>query len=425
MNWWKNNKASAAPLLQQPPEPDPADVLAKMRAFQKEAAKKTAIRIVTSVIALFILIEIAGNFDEFTRDYFAVTTRTFEPDTFTGWHLHAHISTADVTVLVTALLVFNATFAVAFIATFLVSVENKEFEYFRIDWAQTVQVLAVNSASLALTLTITRFFEAPALFVVLTLVTLSVILASQLVNSTFLAKKNAFMAALDWMKKRDDAKAAIEVFLSMFNEITRRRMERIEPSSKKQALEQATRCRIVIVGSCALLVLLESVVVLAVWPVFGVEAPRSVQGWIYSVGYLFFVLLVLAIFPLSFVTFGQSYLWMRVALVRAFSTTLRVIGIIAVVATTLMFFFPYIGTPELLSGGFMLFCNALVVALVTYVVHRGTRTGRGPGKYVALHTLAVLDANALAAQEAYEEAEKQSREDAEIKWVAVKSASAN
>jgi hypothetical protein len=404
--WWK-----AKPVQKQLSDSERAELLDSMREGQKEYAKETVIRVGFLVAATFMALELGGNFTEFSRDYFSVMSNTFAPDSFSGWALTAHLRPEDVTVLVTALLVFNATFAVAFVATFLErKLGDGESELFRHDWARRVRLLTSGAAALALTLTLTLLLDDLGLFTVLMIVSSFIVYASLLINSRYFSQFSVSMEVLDADRRVRAADKAKENLLDSLKPSAAKRLKRKTNSQDKQSTRKhVNRKQLAISFYCCLLVFIEATLLLAAFPLFGLRGASNFLVWVVSVTYFFMVLLIFVAIPLALITFGQSFLWVRYARRWWTAQLMQVFSIAIIFVLTFGFIIPYIGTEELPSGLMLLSFNVGCIGVAAIAVYVGKRYGRGPSKHVILLALATVNLEAFLAKDAHEDAWKRSR----------------
>lgn len=399
-------QSGAPPAAQPPEEVDSTDVLDKIRQNQKEFASKSALRILISGLAFFFALEVSGNFEVIGKSF----SNPRENIDLSSWNLSAGLDSSDVTVIVTALLIFNATFAIAFVATFLVEVKETEFDYFRTDWGQKVQTLSVLSASLAASLAITRFQESPGLFVALALAALFIALASQLVNGKFFAQTSAAIAIDDAKRKLKAAKKAREIFLdSVGPQASVRIRTRKEPASVKAAKGLLRRYSRTILLYVLLLGVSLGILTIPFGLVIFVKKPpvgTIFEFLTFASMWIFVVLVIVTFFPVWFgVTVGQVNIWISASQGRKISWFFRVLRTSSVAFVVVV----WITLPGGDGSSLGLFLStttmmaALAAATATYI---GWRTARGPGKHVVYLSLSQLDLNVATAEAALKEAEK-------------------
>ncbi|MGN7149292.1 hypothetical protein ACTHQ6_09910 [Arthrobacter sp. SAFR-179] len=339
-------------------------------------------------------------------------SNTFDTDSFSGWSWTAHVRPEDVTVLVTALLVFNATFAVAFVATFLErKLGDVETEMFRTDWANRVRLVTGGAAALAITLTLTRLVDDVGLFTVLIFVSSFTVFAALLINSRYFAELNDSVKLLEAaLRVRDADKTKQDLLDSLQPQVAKRLRKKVSPRDTLSARKQLNRKQIAIGLYCCLLVFVEATVLLAIFPLIGLRGAGDFLGWLVSVTYFFLVLLIFVAIPLGLITFGQSFLWVRYARRWWTAQLMQVVSIIAIIALTLGFYIPYIGSEQWASGLLLLALNMASVAVAAAAVYVGKRYGRGPGKHVVMLSLATVHHEAFLAEDAYEHLLKKSKE---------------
>jgi len=385
------------------------EIVESISASRKDFAKRSTLQICLGVLLAFILIEIVGNFDKAVMANFAFSFRDPKPNPLTGWDLGAHISSSDVAVFVTALLVFNATFAVAFVATYLVPAQNEEFEYFRTSWAQSVQRLASASASLAITLSITRALEDTGLFAVLVMMSALIVAASLLVNSTYFEQKSAAMAIFDTRKRLAAAVDAKNLFLGELNTEAQVRLSVKEPQDRQEARRQLNRCRTRIAVTCLVILLLEAVGAIAAVPLTGLHGPVSASAWLTGLPLLLQAFLLFGPWALAIATFGQSSFWVRRARKGKFMPAYKAFGILLAVFQVFFWFAAYADTELWPFGVVLAIINFVAIVITVVGVYWGKRYGVGPFKYVTLHALTILDLDKFWAAAAVEEAVKKSQ----------------
>ncbi|WP_210479201.1 hypothetical protein [Naasia sp. SYSU D00948] len=391
--------------------PAPADAAAELAIARARRAARRSVergvgRILPLAALLFVVIEIAGNLDRFTDVDLVVGAPdvTTSPrldvtfDLLTGWDLTAGITAADATVIVTALLVFAATFGVAFIATFLVPTEATDLDYLRVDWAQTVQQLVAAATALAAAVTATRVADQPALAVALLLVTIGTFAAYGLLHEGFLGQKLARVRLLHAREDVQAAALAFEAFRGTISETAREPLGVGSAGDPERAPRGQGRCRALILVLLLGALVLETVILWLALLWLVATPPPSAGAWAAIALNLLLVSTITTAIPIAVATFGLAAVWAAFARRDRF-LAIRVAGLALIGAGPLALPVLSYGDTEPFTAAIFTVGAIVVVAAAVVAVAVARRTGRGPGTVVLQLAAAKLAASLAAARQ--------------------------